>query len=87
MKSIKMMIQGVLSTVTISSGFKPAHGTGLDGVTKVKSLSLGESPDHPGQHLVHDVDGNTIKGTADEIFVAAQVVAEKEGRRLTVTKI
>jgi len=64
-----------------------APGTGLDGKTKVESLKLGKSDDHPGKTLVQDAHGNNMITTADELFVAAQAAAEQAGFRLTATKI
>ncbi len=81
------MVAGALAFLNLPNGFQKAHGVGLDGKTPVKSLSTAISPDLPGQHLVQDTSGNVIHGTADELFVAAQAVAQKAGYRLTATKV
>ena len=86
-KQIQVMIAGALATVSIPNGMQKAHGVGLDGVTKVDSLEVGQSPEHPGKHFVRDTEGNSIVGTPHELFVAVQAVAEKEGSRITAIKI
>ena len=53
--------------VPIPGGMKPAHGSGIDEKTQVKSLSSGSSPDHPGRVFVQDVHGNVIITTSDEV--------------------
>ncbi len=85
--TLQLMIAGVLAHVALAKEMTPAHGTGLDGKTKVKSLHLGESADHPGKVLVQDSEGNNMITTADELFVAAQIAAEQKGFRITATKI
>ena len=85
--TLQMVIAGSLASVALTEEMKPAHGTGLDGVTQVKSLHLGKSDDHPDKILVQDSEGNNMITTADEIFVAAQIAAEQKGFRLTATKI
>lgn len=86
-RTLQMLIAGVLTTVALNEDLKPAHGTGLDGKTQVKSLSLSESDDHPGKTVVQDVEGNNMITTADELFVAAKAAGEKAGWRVTSTKI
>lgn len=86
-RTLQMMIAGALATITLDKEMTPAHGTGLDGVTQVKSLKLGQSDDHPGKTMVQDVEGNNMITTADELFVAAKIAGEKAGWRVTATKI
>jgi len=85
--TLQLVIAGVLAQVALAKEMTPAHGTGLDGVTQVKSLQIGKSDDHPGKILVQDSEGNNMITTADELFVAAQIAAKENGFHLTATKI
>lgn len=88
MKKIQMLIGGALTMISVpSSGLQPAHGTGLDGKTQVKSLKYAEVEGHKGTFAIEDAAGQTITGTPDEIFVAAQHVARTQGYELTARKI
>jgi len=85
--TLQLMIAGAMTSVALAKEMTPAHGTGLDGVTQVKSLQLGKSDDHPGKVLVKDSEGNSMITTADEIFVAAQIAGKEAGFAVTATKI
>ena len=85
--TLQMVIAGAMTSVALAKEMTPAHGTGLDGVSKVESLKLGKSDEHPGKILVQDSEGNSMITTADELFVAAQIAAEQTGFRITATKI
>jgi len=85
--TLQLVIAGAMTSVALAKEMTPAHGIGLDGKTKVESLQLGKSDDHPGKVLVQDSEGNPMITTADELFVAAQIAAEQAGFRITATKI
>ncbi len=73
---LKLRINGVMTTVKLPNGLRPVHGTGLDG-QPVKSLQIGESPEHPGMLFVQDAHGNNSVTTASELFVATQHAAPR----------
>jgi hypothetical protein len=73
--NLELVIGGRKTLVTIIGGMKPAHGMSLDGKTKVQSLKIGQSAEHPGKLFVADASGNAIMTTKDELFVALQHAA------------
>lgn len=73
--NLELVIGGKKTLVTIVGGMKLAHGTSLDGKSKVQSLKIGQSPDHPGKLFVQDASGNAIMTTKDELFAALQHAA------------
>jgi hypothetical protein len=53
-----------------------ANGFGLDGVTKVKCLLIGESPEYPGMTFMQDIHGNnsvTKKAAPDYVVTAVKL--------------
>jgi hypothetical protein len=88
-KQLQLRINGVMTTVTLPNGLKPAHGPGIDGKTKVESLLIGTSPEYPGKVFIQDAGGNNSMTDADELFVASQHAAtlQKKGFKITSTKI
>ena len=88
-KQLKLKINGVMTTVKLPNGLKPAHGVGFDGKTKVQSLKYGKS-DHAGSGSDiggEDSHGNPFMTTADEILALAQNVGRDFGYQVTVTKL
>ena len=81
---LKLRINGVMTTVKLPNGLKPAHGVGIDGRTKVQSLQIGQSPEHPGMLFVQDAHGNNSVTTADELYVATQHAAP--GHKISAIK-
>lgn len=75
MNSVQLVLSGSLAILHIPEGMKPAHGTGLDGSTQVRSLYVGASPELPGHHAVQDKHGNAIAATRDALLAAVREIS------------